>query len=170
MLGWTAALRQACQTRKKKRGKKKSQTWLEFLLKWRKKIPNDDDELGIVSKTFTRELKSDLVWRRAKEEVRGRAISVKESHLPAQRWLHGNESFIAETEWLIKSCERCEYLCVCVFCVFNDQHKGESRHIAASLKPLMWPLPAEPELSRFSAFENGHRWSELTLLMVLKLG
>lgn len=78
-------MRQACQTRKKKKGKKNPKHDLNFSSSGEKKNPNDDDELGIVSKTFTRELKSNLVWRRAKEEVRGRAVSVKESHLPAQR-------------------------------------------------------------------------------------
>lgn len=63
-----------------------------------KKNADNGDKLGTVSETFTRELKSDIVWRRANEEVRGRAVSVKESHLPARRRLHGNESFICGVE------------------------------------------------------------------------
>lgn len=53
---------------------------------------DDDDEAGRVSKTFRRELKSNLVWQRANQEEGGLAVSVKESHLLPQ--LHGNESFI----------------------------------------------------------------------------
>lgn len=63
-----------------------------------KKNPDDQDEPGMVPKTFRRELKSDLVWRRANEEEGGLAVSVKGSHLLPQRPLHGNESFICGVE------------------------------------------------------------------------